>query len=241
MTDSTTSRDLSIRVLPSSTTAAAFLMGLVLITTNDCRVDALIIPQPPMAPMTAATSVVQRTSSQTQQPQQQQPQPKGGPPNFVMSREDVSRLLLDGTNADTRPYLGSYLPPKEAALQDKRLLECIRTSGPDFDQCFFFGTTDSMIDRMTTTTTTSSSSSSSRSSSADGGGNRNIDNRSDESKNTVASITEKKSEIDRSSGIGGGDSFGGNSGRQWMMPLPTTSSASIQSSSRTASNRIPTW
>eukprot|EP00529_Nitzschia_sp_RCC80_P032612 CAMPEP_0113488958 /NCGR_PEP_ID=MMETSP0014_2-20120614/26285_1 /TAXON_ID=2857 /ORGANISM="Nitzschia sp." /LENGTH=234 /DNA_ID=CAMNT_0000382687 /DNA_START=392 /DNA_END=1096 /DNA_ORIENTATION=+ /assembly_acc=CAM_ASM_000159 len=234
MIESTTSRNLSVRVLLSSTTAAAFLMGLVLITANDCRVDALIIPQPPMAPVTAATSVVLRPSSQTQQ----QTQPKGSPPDFVMSREDVSRLLLDGTNADTRPYLGSYLPPKEAALQDKRLLECIQTSGPDFDQCFFFGTTDSMIDRMTTTTTTTTSSSSS---SADGGGNRNIDNTSDESKSTVASITEKKNEIDRSSGIGGGDSFGGNRGRQWRMPLPTTSSASIKSSSRTTSNRIPTW
>jgi hypothetical protein len=70
---------------------------------------------------------------------------KNNLPDFVMSRDDVARLLLDGTNSESRPYMGSSYYTKEAALQDKRLLECIQTTGPDFEQCFFFGATDSMI------------------------------------------------------------------------------------------------
>lgn len=171
-----------------------------------------------------APSIPSSSSSSPSSPSSTKEQRNYGPPDFVMSRQDVARLLLDGTNSESRPYMGSY-DPKEAAFQDRRLLECMQTTGPDFEQCFFFGTTNSMIDKMIGSNDDEESG---------GGGNVSSDHRSSNDMIAMAATTKNDSQ----------EVLTGRRPRhhQSRMPFTTTMSAlTTESIPNTPSPRIPTW
>jgi hypothetical protein len=122
--------------------------------------------------------------------------------------------------------MGSY-DPKEAAFQDRRLLECIQTTGPEFEQCFFFGTTNSMIDKMM-------GNNDDEESGGGGGGNVLSDQRSSNDMIATAATTKN----DNQEGLTGRRSRH----HQWRMPFTTTMSAwNTESIPNTPSPRIPTW